>query len=144
MNLSKKAVRGLLLIKYDPVNHLLFGQWNNNKVVSFISTLGISGTVTLTRRVRAQRVELPIEVSLKCYTADNIMGCVADVDKDQKIVEDLQGFIQEMVSYIGVLVVFDFMIVNGRVAWNMAATNNDVGMHHFLLSNWKFQLILSK
>ena len=49
MNLSKKSPRGTSLVKYDPVNHILFGQWNNNKVVSFISSLGVSGKVTVTR-----------------------------------------------------------------------------------------------
>ena len=39
---------------------------------------------------------------------------------------------------------FDFMTVNGRVAWNMAAHDNNAGMRHFPLTNWKFRLILSE
>ena len=82
MNLSKNAERGLSLEKYDPVNHVLCGQWNDNQVVSFISTLGISGSVTVWRRVGPQKVDLPIEIALKRYTNDNFMGGIDNVDKD--------------------------------------------------------------
>ena len=68
MNLSKRAERGSSLVKYDPVNRVLFGQWNDNKVVSFSSTLGISGSVTVSRRVGPTTVDLPIEIALKLYT----------------------------------------------------------------------------
>jgi hypothetical protein len=36
------------------------------------------------------------------------------------------------------------MSVNGRVAWIMAAQDNDAGMRRFPLTNWKFRLILSE
>jgi hypothetical protein len=65
MNLSKNDERGSSLVKYDPVNCVLFGQWHDNKVVLFISTLGISGSVTVSRRVGPQKVDLPIEIALK-------------------------------------------------------------------------------
>jgi hypothetical protein len=58
MNLSKPTLRETSLVKYDPVNRILSGQWNNNKVVSFISSLGISGTVTVMRRVGANKINL--------------------------------------------------------------------------------------
>ena len=38
-------------IAYDTVNRILFGKWNDNKVVSYISLLGVSGRVTVKRRV---------------------------------------------------------------------------------------------
>jgi hypothetical protein len=145
MNLSKKTERGSSLVKYDPVNRILFGQWNDNKVVSFISTLGISGSVNVTRRVGAQTVNLPIEVSLKRYTADNFMGGVDNVDKDKKIGGAFTKKSMFKKWYrMGVLGVFDFMIVNGRVAWNMSSEDNNSGSRRFALSNWKFRLILSE
>ena len=49
MNLKKSSPCGTSLVKYNPTNKILFGQWNDNKVVSFISTLGISGSVTVAR-----------------------------------------------------------------------------------------------
>ena len=49
MNLKKSSPRGTSLVKYDPTNKILFGQWNDNKVVSFISALGILGSVTVRR-----------------------------------------------------------------------------------------------
>ena len=84
LNHSKTAPRGSLLVKYDPVNPILFGQWNDNKVEPFISTLGISGTVNVSRRVGAQTIDLPVEVSLKRYTTENFMGCVDNIEKDKK------------------------------------------------------------
>ena len=103
MNLSKNAERGLLLVKYNPVNHVLFGQQNDDKIVSFISTLGISGSVTVSRRVGPQKVDLPIEIALKRYTTVNFMGGVDNVDKDKKIWWGFykESFIQEMVPYGG-------------------------------------------
>jgi hypothetical protein len=41
-----------------------------------------------------------------------------------------------------VLGIFDFMLVNGRVAWNMTAAETTTGFCWFVLPNWKFQLIL--
>ncbi len=43
MCLKKRGVRGESLTKYDPVNEILFGQWRNNKIVSFVSTLPLMG-----------------------------------------------------------------------------------------------------
>ena len=43
---------------------------------------------------------------------------------------------------MGVLGIFDFMLVNGRVAWNMAASESTKGFCCFILPNWKFWLIL--
>jgi hypothetical protein len=85
MNLKKSSPRGSSLEKYDPVNKVLFGQWNDNKVVSFISTLGVSKKVTVKRRIGSETVELEIEDALKRYTRDNYMGGVDNVDKDKKI-----------------------------------------------------------
>ena len=47
LNLPNSSQRGTSLVKFDPVNRVLFGQWNNNKVVSFISTLGVFGMSTI-------------------------------------------------------------------------------------------------
>jgi hypothetical protein len=82
MNLSKNTPRGASLERYDPVNKILFGQWKDNKAVSFISSLGVSGKVVVKRRVGPDRVELQIEEALKRYTHDNFMGGVNNVDKD--------------------------------------------------------------
>lgn len=43
---------------------------------------------------------------------------------------------------MGVLGIFDFMLVNGRVVWNMAASESTTGFCCFVLPNWKFWLIL--
>ena len=58
MNLSNLSPQGTSLAKYDPMNKLLFSQWNENKIVSFISTLGISGSVAIQSCVLANSIEL--------------------------------------------------------------------------------------
>ena len=85
MNLSKSTPRGTSLIKSDPINKILFGQWNDNKGVSFISSLGIFGMSSVQRRVGANKFDFPIHESLKRYAADNFMRGVDNMDKDKKI-----------------------------------------------------------
>jgi hypothetical protein len=85
MNLGKTTPRGTSLVKYDPVSKIRFGQWNNNKVVSFILSLGVSGKVIVKRRIGEDKVDLEIEKAFKRYTCDNFMGVVDNVDKDKKI-----------------------------------------------------------
>ena len=88
------------MVKCDTMNRILFGRWNDNKVVSFISSLGISGTVTVTRRFGANKIDLSIEEALKRYTNDNFMGGIDNVDKDKKLEEHLQkSYVQEVVPY---------------------------------------------
>ncbi len=50
-----------------------------------MSTLGISGTVNVSRRVGAQTIDLLVKVSLKRHTTENFMGCVDNIEKDKKI-----------------------------------------------------------
>jgi hypothetical protein len=101
MNLTKSTPRGTSLERYDPMNKILFGQWNDNKVVSYISTLGVSGKVSVKRRIGANKVDFQIEEALKRYTRDNFMGGVDNVDKDKKIGGSFtkKGSFQKVVSY---------------------------------------------
>ncbi len=85
LNLPKSSPRGTSLIKFDPINKVLFGQWNDNKVVSFISTLGKFGMSTIQRRVGAHKVDLQIPEALKQYSADNFMGGVNNMNKEKKL-----------------------------------------------------------
>jgi hypothetical protein len=89
MNLSKTSPHGASLEQYDPVNKILFGQWNDNKVVLFISSLGVSGKVMAKRRVGPDHVEVQIEEGLKRYTQDSFMGRegIDNVDKDKNWVD---------------------------------------------------------
>ena len=100
-------------MKYDPVNQILFGQWNNSKVVSCISSLGVSGRVTVKRRVGSQKIYLEIGESLKRYTHDNLVGGVDNVDKDKKI----GGAFTKKAMFkkwyqMGIRGLFDFMVVH--------------------------------
>ena len=124
------------LVKFDPVNKVLFGQWNDNQAVSFISTLGVSGLVTVQRRVGRDKVDFQIEEALKRYTSDNFMGGVDNVDKDKKIGGSFTKKALFKKWYLmGLMGIFDFMIVNGRQAWNMSTSTKT---ERFKLDNAKF------
>ena len=72
-------------MKFDPVNKVLFGQWSDSKVISFISTLGVFGMPTVQRRVGSQKLDFQIPEALKKYSSDNFMGGVDNMDKDKKL-----------------------------------------------------------
>ena len=110
MNLSKTTPRGTSLVKYDPANRI---QWNDNKEVSFISSLGISGTVTVTRRDGANKIDLPIEEALKRYINDNFMGGVDKLIRTKIGRAFTKKAIFKKWYHMGLLGVFDFMLVNG-------------------------------
>lgn len=88
INLSKMSARGSSLVKYDPVNHILFGKSNDNKVVSFISTLGVSGKVTVSRCIGSKKIDFEIEEAHKRYT-HSWDGCLFHQESS----------LQEVVSY---------------------------------------------
>jgi hypothetical protein len=71
MSLSNTSGWEMLFVKYDIVNKVLFCQWIDNKVVSFISTLGASRTVAVKRRIRVRKVEFQINEALKRYIRVN-------------------------------------------------------------------------
>ena len=117
------------LVKYDPVNKVLFGQWNNNKVVSFISTLGVFGMSSVQQRVGAKKVDFQIPEALKRYSSDNFMGGMDNMDKDKKIGGSFTSPALFQKWYcMGLMGIIDFMIVNGRQARNMSTTTK---MEHF-------------
>lgn len=85
MNLIKSSQRGLLLIKLNPVHKILFGQWNDNKVVSFISRLGIYEVTSIKWGIGANIVNIPMHSMLKCYASNNFMSGVNNMDMNKKI-----------------------------------------------------------
>lgn len=54
IRLSEKSERGSVLVKCDEVNKTRAVQWNDNKVVSLTSTLGLSGAAETKRRVGSE------------------------------------------------------------------------------------------
>ena len=109
MNLPKSSPRGTLLIKFDPIHKIMFGQWNDNKVVSFILSLMIFGTTT------CQQGWFSNHKALKCYATDNFMGRDVNTDNDKKIGGSFTS--QAMFKkwyWMGLMEVFDVMIINGR------------------------------
>ncbi len=137
LNLPKTSQRGTSLVKVDPINRVLFGQWNDNKVVSFISTLGVFGISSVQRRVGANKVDFQIPEALKRYSSDNFMGGVDNMDKDKKIGGSFTSrALFRKWYHMGLMGIFDFMIVNGRQAWNMSTSTKT---ERFKLDNAKFR-----
>jgi len=64
MNLSKTTHWETLLLKYDPVNSVLFGQWTENKVISFMSTLVATG-MTVKERIGVRKFDFQVNKSLE-------------------------------------------------------------------------------
>ena len=120
LNLPKTSQRGTSLVKFDPINRVLFRNWNDNKVVSFILTLGVFGISSVQQRVGANKVDFQIPEALKRYSSNNFMGGMDNMDKDKKIG---RSFTLRKLFWkwycMGLMGIFNFMIVNGRQAWNM-------------------------
>ena len=64
MDLSKKSDRGSYLLKYDKSNGILAGQWNDSKVVAFISTLCEYDIVAVKRRIKRERLDFHVPRAL--------------------------------------------------------------------------------
>jgi len=100
MNLLRKSPRGSSLVNSDLVNCILYGQWNDNKVVSFISNLGVSGKVTVSRSIGSKKIDFEIEEALKRYACNNFMGGMDNVDKDKKLLAlSPRSILQQVVPY---------------------------------------------
>jgi hypothetical protein len=77
--------------------------------------------VQIERRVRPFKIVLEIEELLKKSMRENFMGCVDSIDKDMTIGGSYTSHAMFIKWYrMGLMGVFDFMIVNGRQAWNMS------------------------
>ncbi len=119
MNLSKSATMGNSKTFYDPINGLLFGQWKDNKVVSFISTLMFIGNGTTMQWSGRNKISLACPEALQAY--NKCMGYVDLVNFDKKIGGTFTGKCSFKKLYKkGYLGITDFMLVNGCVAWNMS------------------------
>lgn len=142
MNLKKSDDRGTSLMRCDPVNRVLFGQWKDNKLVSFISTLGKYGQTTVERRVGATKEKFDIPQALYRYTTDNFMGGVDSHDKDKSIGGSFVSRAGFCKWYrMGLMGVFNFMAVNGRQCWNMSCKMIE---GRAVLSNSEFWIGLAK
>ena len=136
MNLSKSSPRGMSLIKFNPIHKILFGQWNDNKIISFILSLRIFGMTAVQHRVDANKVDFLVHKALKCYATDNFMGGVDNMDKDKKIGGSYMANSMFKKMYpTAEIGVFYFMIVDGRQAWNMLKS---ILEDHFTLDNSHF------
>ena len=82
------------------------------------------------------KVDFQIPEALKRYSSDNFMGGMDNMDKDKKIGGSFTSRLLFRKWYCMCLMgIFDFMIVNGRQAWNMSTSTKT---ERFKLDNAKF------
>lgn len=140
MNLSKTSERGSTLVKYDKVNKLLAVQWNDNKIVSLLSSLGVYGLVDVQRRVGRNLRTFKTQECVREY--QKYMG---GVDKGDQIREQSGGFgkashFKKWYKNI-ILGMMDFGVLNAYIAWNMHA---ETSARHYKLTYFEFLLALSE
>ncbi len=82
MSLSNFPTRGESRPYYEPINGVLFGQWKDNKVVLFISTIPLVGMGTTTRQCGKENISFPWPNTLKEY--NKYMGHIDLIDYDKK------------------------------------------------------------
>jgi predicted exporter len=79
------------------------------------------GMATIVCPVGANKSEYPIAEALKRNAIDDFMGGVDNIDKEKKIRRSFTNHAMFQTWYrMGLMGVFDFMLVNGRQAWNMS------------------------
>ena len=111
-------------------------------MVSFISSLGVFGISTIERRMGADRVTLQIPDSLKRYTSDHYMGGVDNIDKDKCIGGSFTGRAMFKKWYcMGLMGIFDFMVVNGQQTWKMSTKLHD---DRYIQTNSHFHIGLAE
>ncbi len=81
MCLKNKGEQGKCLTKYNPVNEILFGQWRDNKVVSFVSTLPLVGEETANCKQKREIKTFKYRSALCAYNC--FMGYLDLVDCDK-------------------------------------------------------------
>lgn len=120
MNLSKKTDRGSCKMLYDKEDKVLIGQWNDNKVVNFVSMLNDGGIGCVKCQVGNTKIELSCPNSLIAYQQK--MG---GVDKGDQMRGHMAGFSNKVHFkkwYKRVyLAILDCGLLNSFVAWNMSA-----------------------
>jgi hypothetical protein len=67
MTLAKSSRRGVSLVKYDTHNKIMCIQWVDNKVVSLISTLQLSGEDVCSCLSGSNVLHLAVSLALKAY-----------------------------------------------------------------------------
>ena len=121
MNLPKSSARGSSLVAYDTHNSILCFQWNDNKVVSGLSTLPEYGFSLVRRRVGRDISEFNAPASLVSY--QTYMG---GVDKYDQIRDSCGGFgkgIKKTHKWFQkiLLALMDAGVANASIAHNMFA-----------------------
>ena len=120
--LKKTSPRGTVKLYYDSTNKIICGQWNDNKVVNFVSSWLNKGVVDIKRQVGPNKKIFKCSSALVYY--QKTMGAV---DKGDQMRAHGGGFSTKVHFkrwykrvFLGLL---DCMLLNSHLAWNMAASS---------------------
>lgn len=121
LDLKKKEDRGTYQMAYDDQNRILLTQWADSKVVNVVSSLNDTTITTCTRQIGSQRKTFACPLVIRKYQQD--MG---SVDRNDQMRMHGGGFSNKVHFkkwYKKVyLAVFDCMMLNAYIAWNMSVS----------------------
>ena len=142
LGVFKANERGTYKMAYDETNEVLIIEWKDSKVVNVCSTLGVHSDEPITRQVGATKKIFPCPVAIVKYQKG--MG---GVDRGDQCRLMGAGFAKKAhykkwykKSFFAIL---DFMLLNGYIAWNMAAAAEN-GDNKYDLPKWEFYAFVAE
>ncbi len=124
MIFSKLANRRESKICYNTINRILFGQWKDNKVLLFISTLPLMGNKPAVQQYGDEKVFFTCPKALQAY--NKYMGYV-DLVADKKIGGSFthKSHVKKWYKK-GLISILDFMLMNGSIVRNRSSQIKDI------------------
>ena len=135
-NMKAGDERGKCKVYYDDVNKLLVVQWNDNKVVTILSTIDEMGKVDIKRRVGKDIQQFSTEKCIKYYQAK--MGGVDNGDQLRMNAGGFKDSIKFKKWYKGIICgIYDFACLNASRAWAIRRRDDEslcpLTHHDFLM-----------
>ena len=115
--MKKNMERGATKKFYDKVNRIMCVQWNDNKVVTIMSTAWCEGEVDIRRQVGSGIKKCKTEKAVKEY--QDTMGGVDRGDQKWTMAGGWKNSVKSKKWFKScILGIFDFAALNAGIAWN--------------------------
>jgi hypothetical protein len=135
LTMLKSAERGACKVYYCKTSKILCVQWNDNKVVTVLSTAWLKGRVDIQRRVGPNICTFSTEKCILHYQ-QKMLG----VDKSDQRRMQAGGFRNSLRPNkwfkAGIFGLFDFAATNASIAWNMRAMEMSGSMNELNQSDF--------
>jgi hypothetical protein len=133
--MTKRAERGACKAFYDKTAKILCVQWNDNKVVTVISSAWLKGRCDIQRRIGTELRTFSTEKCILAYQK-SMLG----VDKSDQRRIQAGGFKNSLKPNkwfkAGIFGVLDFALTNASVAWNIRAKEIPGSMENLTQSDF--------